>query len=43
MVQPNSAAQVKLAAYKAIEEAEAKRVAEERHKRATDTNYNPLL
>ena len=43
MVQPNPAAQAKIAAAKAAEEAEEKRAAEEHHRRATDTNYNPLL
>ena len=43
MVQPTPAAQAKLDAAKAAQEAEEKKAAEERHRRATDTNYNPLL
>ena len=43
MVQPSAAAQAKAAAQKAAQEAEEKKIAEERHRRATDTNYNPLL
>ena len=43
MVQPTAAAQAKAAAQKAAQEAEEKKIAEERHRRATDTNYNPLL
>ena len=35
--------QAKAAAAKAAEEAEQKRIEEERHCRETDTNYNPLL
>ena len=40
--QPTTAAQ-KAAIAKAAEEAEEKRIAEERVRRDTDTNYNPLL
>ena len=43
MVQPNANAQAKKAAELAAQEAEEKKIAEERHRRATDTNYNPLL
>ena len=43
MVQPNSNAQAKKAAELAAQEAEEKKIAEERQRRANDTNYNPLL